>query len=225
MAVFAVPVAGQQIPEAVTQLFDQSCLDCHDSSSKDGGLDLESLKLNLGDPDNFQTWERVHDRVRDGEMPPDDALDKEETSDFVTSLHHALKESDADRIESAGRVPTRRLTRAQYERNVCELLAIKIPLGEHLPAESLTNGFDTVSKSQQISNHSMAAYLKTADIALDNAFRRILTTTVPSKIRLNWTDLRRDEDRFNREPEGRPEHKDIVSWSTSQNFYGRIGPS
>ncbi len=103
-----------------------------------------------------------------------------------------------------------------------ELLCIDIPLSEYLPEESLTNGFDTVSKSQQMSNHSLAAYLRAADVGLDASFNRILNRSPSFKARLNWEQLRRNEVKPNREPEGRPQHKDIVSWSTSQNFYGRM---
>lgn len=216
------PVNGQQAPASIAQLFDQSCLDCHDSSSKEGDLDLESLRLDLDDADNFHIWERVFDRVADGEMPPNDSLGKQESAAFLSDLNGVLKKADAHRIATSGRVPARRLTRAQYERNVCELLAIDIPLREFLPVESLTNGFDTVSKSQQISDHSMSALLNSADVALETSFNRILAPTPPWKVRLDWTQLRRDEESTNREPEGRPKHKDIVSWSTRQNFYGRM---
>jgi hypothetical protein len=179
--------------------------------------------LDLKNPDNFHIWERVFDRVREGEMPPDSSLDKTETTGFLDSLYDVLENADSARIKSAGRVPARRLTRSQYERNVCGLLAIDIPLREYLPEDSLTNVFDTVSKSQQVSDHSMFAYLKAADVALSTAFDRVLSADVsPPKVRLNWNHLRRNEERGNREPEGRPKHKDIVSWSTSQNFYGRM---
>ncbi|MGI9470847.1 MAG: DUF1592 domain-containing protein [Rubripirellula sp.] len=218
-----VYASAAEQPADVAEFLSLNCSGCHDADTREGDLDLDSLAWALQKPDNFHRWERVFDRVREGEMPPDETLDREEMTEFLKSLHGSLKKSDSQRIETVGRVPARRMTRAQYERNVCNLLAVDLPLSEYLPEDSLTNGFDTVSKSQQISDHSMAAYLEAADVALEAAFNRVLNDTPPaSKTRLNWTDLRRSEIKTGREPEGRPEHRDIVSWSTRQNFYGRM---
>ncbi|QDT08208.1 DUF1592 domain-containing protein [Planctomycetes bacterium K23_9] len=209
-------------PESIADFLSLNCIGCHDSGTSEGDLDLESLELQLEDPDNFHLWERVFDRVGQGEMPPDDTLDKEESLSFLSSVHGILKTADTARIRSAGRVPARRLTRTQYERNVQQLLATNIPLSEYLPEETLTNGFDTVSKSQQISNHSMAAYLQSADAALDASFNQLLADAPPPTVRFDWKQLRRDEKKTGRMAEGRPRHKDIVAWSTRQNFYGKL---
>ncbi|MGI9470788.1 MAG: DUF1587 domain-containing protein, partial [Rubripirellula sp.] len=209
-------------PAGIADFLSLNCTGCHDASSSEGDLDLESLAFNLDDPDNFHRWQRVFDRVREGEMPPDESLDEEESLPFLASLHKTLKESDSARIKTMGRASARRLTRAQYERNVCDLLAIDIPLREHLPEDSLTNVFDTVAKSQQISDHTMAAYLQAADAALDASFNTLLADESSSNVQLDWKQLRRDENKTGREPEGRPQHEDIVSWSTRQNFYGRM---
>ncbi len=209
-------------PADVAELLSWSCTGCHDSDSKEGDLDLESLTLNLDDPDNFHLWERVFDRVRDGEMPPDETLDEEDRTPFLASLHDVLEKADAARIATEGRVAARRLTRAQYERNVCELLAVDIPLSEYLPEDSLTHGYDTVSKSQQLSDHTMAAYLDAADAALDASFTQLLADASTPTVRFDWKQLRRDEKKTGRMAEGRPQHEDIVSWSTRQNFYGKL---
>ncbi|MFT5412820.1 MAG: mono/diheme cytochrome c family protein, partial [Verrucomicrobiales bacterium] len=46
---------------------EKHCFECHDSDSQKGKLDLTALKLNDA---NFETWVKIHDRVRSGEMPP-----------------------------------------------------------------------------------------------------------------------------------------------------------
>tara|TARA_R110002049_G_scaffold182485_2_gene350301 strand:+ start:28429 stop:30960 length:2532 start_codon:yes stop_codon:yes gene_type:complete len=218
-----VPAAHATDPPAnIVELLSWNCTGCHDSDTKEGDLDLESLALQLNDPDNFHLWERVYDRVREGEMPPDETIDDEERAPFLVSLHGLLEDADAARIAAKGRVAARRLTRAQYERNVCELLAVDIPLREFLPADLLTHGYDTVSKSQQLSDHTMAAYLDAADAALDASFKQLLVDASTPTVRFDWTQLRRSEQNTGRMAEGRPEHEDIVSWSTRQNFYGKL---
>ena len=206
----------------IADFVQENCVACHDSGTTEGDFDLDALTMDLGDPDIFHRWERVYDRVRTGEMPPEQELDEQEKKSFVSILGKTLQTADAKNTINLGRVSARRLTRAQYERNVCELLQIDVPLQEHLPAESLDDGFDTVSSSQQISDHSMLAYLKSADVALDSAFDRVLGDASPEKVRLDWTKLRRDEKRTNREPQGRPKHKDVVAWSSKIAFYGRM---
>ncbi len=46
------------------------CVECHDADNAKGGLDLTKLPLQPADPKNFAAWVKVHDRVRDREMPP-----------------------------------------------------------------------------------------------------------------------------------------------------------
>ena len=209
-------------PDVVADFIENNCVSCHDSGTTEGDLDLEALAMDLGDPDNFHSWERIYDRVRTGEMPPEEKLDESEKKSFVSALGKTLLSADAKHSMDRGRVSARRLTRAQYERNVWELLQIDVPLQEYLPAESLDDGFDTVSSSQQISDHSMLAYLNSADVALDSAFDRVLGNASPETMRLEWWRLRRDEERTNREPQGRPKHKDVVAWSSRIAFYGRM---
>ena len=46
--------------------FEERCFDCHDATEKKGGLDLDALKTNFADAENFALWVKVHDRVAAG---------------------------------------------------------------------------------------------------------------------------------------------------------------
>ena len=216
------PSLPPEPPAGIANFIEKNCVSCHDSATPEGDLDLEALGMNLEAPDNFHHWERIYDRVRDGEMPPDEELGRNEKKLFITELGKTLLAADAKNTIDLGRVSARRLTRAQYERNVWDLLQIEVPLQEYLPAESLDDGYDTVSSSQQISDHALLAYLHSADVALDSAFDRVLGNASPKTIRLDWEKLRRDERRTNREPQGRPKQKDVVAWNSAIAFYGRM---
>ena len=48
----------------------KNCAACHNSSAPAARLDLTKLAYEPGNPDNFATWVKVHDRVSAGEMPP-----------------------------------------------------------------------------------------------------------------------------------------------------------
>ena len=68
-----LPIVAILLPVPVTaetttvDFLETHCFDCHDSGTQKGKLDLTALKL---DESDFETWVKVHDRVRSGEMPP-----------------------------------------------------------------------------------------------------------------------------------------------------------
>ena len=64
------PLGAAGITPATRQFLDAHCYDCHDATEKKGGLDLDALKTDFTDADNFALWVKVHDRVVAGEMPP-----------------------------------------------------------------------------------------------------------------------------------------------------------
>ncbi|MDB6006746.1 MAG: Planctomycete cytochrome, partial [Prosthecobacter sp.] len=102
---------------------------------KKGGLDLSALKFDLANADAFQSWQKIFERVRDGEMPPKKKPqpEKAEADKFLASLKPALVKADADDIAVNGRVRSRRLTRTEYENTMHDLLGIDMPLKVLLP--------------------------------------------------------------------------------------------
>src|SRR6185503_17794002 len=72
-AIFILAVAAfpDLMVASETRIFlNRYCTECHDSETKKGGLDLSEISLDLTNPQNFQLWVKVHDRVASGEMPP-----------------------------------------------------------------------------------------------------------------------------------------------------------
>ena len=61
---------AQSFPESVTPLVKSSCIVCHDGNTKTG-LNLSEISHDLSDARTFRQWEKVFDRVRNGEMPPE----------------------------------------------------------------------------------------------------------------------------------------------------------
>ncbi len=56
--------------KAIHKFLDDRCLSCHDTETQKGGLDLEKLKFDLNEARTFEMWVKIHDKVRDGQMPP-----------------------------------------------------------------------------------------------------------------------------------------------------------
>ena len=49
-----------------TQFFKTHCYECHNADVQEGSLNLAELKHNLSDPENFDRWVRVYDRLVTG---------------------------------------------------------------------------------------------------------------------------------------------------------------
>ena len=66
--------------------------ECHSGDAKSGGLDLSSLLSDLTQPPLFAKWERIHDRVASGEMPPQSGTQPKpaDRAEFVQSLGSQL---------------------------------------------------------------------------------------------------------------------------------------
>jgi len=155
-----------------TPFFQSHCYECHDATSKQGGLDLTSLKADLSDVENFSRWVKVYDRIDSGEMPPKDQPRPKPAEIAATKqwLHGALLKAEQARMDDAGRTVVRRLTRAEYENTIRDLFEMSgIALQGGLPADGSAHGFDKNSDALDISHVNLSKYVEAADLALDLA--------------------------------------------------------
>jgi len=215
--------SGNELPPTVAELLETRCYDCHQGSSAEAGLDLESLASDVTDTSVAAKWVQIFDRVQSGEMPPADAdpLEDDERIRFVGQLGSWIQ--DTQKIDHAkrGRVRSRRLTNLQLERTLHDLLGIDIPLASQMPEESRTHGFTNVADGQAMSHFQLEQHVAVVDAALDEAFRRALTQPdewqrhLPAK-----SIVRRRARSRTREPELIDGH--AVVWNGSVTFYGRL---
>ncbi len=158
-----------------------SCVDCHDEDTKKGGLDLANLTWNPAEQGNAARWEKIHDRVERGEMPPPHKERPEAAlqAAFLTSVANPLRELGIKQQAVRGRTGLRRLNRTEYENTVQRLLGIDVPLQQMLPEESSGQTFDTVADGLRFSQLQIEGYLEAADFALDAALT--VAPPVPQK--------------------------------------------
>lgn len=169
-----VPSAGDAAAGGMLRPFlEQHCAECHDADTKKGGLDLAKLALKLDDAASFEEWVKVHDRLRDGEMPPQKKKDRppaKETEEVLQWLNGQLVAADRMRNDTQGRALFRRLTREEYENTVRDLLALPgLQLKDLLPEDGIVHGFDKPGEALDISHVQLAKYMEAADKALDAA--------------------------------------------------------
>ena len=193
---FGLPLRGiggdsLQLPPLVGKFFDLNCYECHNGVDKKGELDLESLAFNPNDPSTMDFWAFLHDRVRDGEMPPpeDSLVEPDERKAFLNAFEEILHNVSHEERERVGRVRSRRLNRIEYEKTIQDLLGVKIPVLELLPEDLTIDGFSNIADGQQISYHLLQRYLGVVDLMLEESFQRAIDPPPPSFLPLS-KDLR-----------------------------------
>ncbi|TWU51068.1 hypothetical protein Poly51_43620 [Rubripirellula tenax] len=224
--VTAFAVEASPLPKQTDAFIQSKCVDCHDGPGGDGGFDARALSHDLNDPKTMQRWVRIFDRVRDGEMPPDDSVevDPDEADQFLVNTSAWLHDAQKSHFDQVGRVQSRRLTNAQLERTLQDLFAIDVPLARLMPEEQRFDGFTGLADHQSISHFQLDSHLTVVDAALDAARRRVMEPD---------NEFRRDYDAraiARKNPNSRcrdPEMIDgkAVVWSSGLIFYGRITSS
>lgn len=148
------------------------CFECHDADTKKGGIDLSSLALRLDDSANFSIWERVHDVLANGEMPPSKKPrpDAAAMRAVVDELNAALTDTDATRQRHEGRTGARRLSRVEMENTLRDLFAVPgLRVLADLPADGKANGFDRSPSALDFSFVHLEKHLASVDAALNAA--------------------------------------------------------
>lgn len=148
------PVAGAWL--------DRYCLDCHDRESRNGALDLESIRSDdVGQ--RADVWERVVRKLARRQMPPPGKRrpDEEAYTEIVARLEEALDQAAAGRPRPGRTDALRRLNRIEYQNAIRDLLALDIDAAALLPGDESSHGFDNVTVGE-LSPTLLERYLSAA---------------------------------------------------------------
>ena len=171
-AAAAAPAKQAAVPADARAFLKANCVACHNAQVTQGGLDLAELLSGSGlsDPKAFARWVSVHDRVRDGEMPPKGSTPRPAvaaTDRFLKSLAAPMVAADDARARREGRAAWRRMNRNEYENALRDLLdAPWLPIRDMLPEDGVAHGFNKVGDALDVSHVQMGRYLAAAEYAL-----------------------------------------------------------
>lgn len=159
------------LPERHFAVLDSYCLECHDSLTEKGGIDLEALSFEIGTVAAAETWQKVLNAMNSGEMPPKKKkqLTFAEKSTFLADLSHELVDARELLSDTGGVITMRRLNRREYENTVEDLLGVNID-AKALPDDANSGGFDTSGSALFFSSDQFEQYLTLARDAIDAAF-------------------------------------------------------
>jgi len=194
-SVAAEEVSGVAAPkEVLGKFFSLYCNDCHGGGADEGGLDLDSLGTDLSDAATLAAWERIFDRVRVGEMPPED-------SDSVPSNHRAAfaKILGGPLYKAhtfAKGTVFRRLNRGEYENTMNDLFGTRLDLASFLPEDGRSHEFDNVGEALSVSEVHLQQYLNAADQVLSAVIEQAVEKPEKTTKSYSYADTREGKQRI-----------------------------
>ncbi len=158
--------------KSIEPLLSAKCYRCHGGEKTKGKVDLKVL---AGDPkfgEKFELWNRVHETVEHGEMPPDedDALDpaeQQKITAWITRQQHVIAQEFSG---DPGPVTMRRLTNAEYDRTIRDLTGHDYELAKQFQSEAGGGeGFSNIGDVMFLSPASIEKYLSAARQLVEHA--------------------------------------------------------
>ena len=152
--------------ESVQPFFKRYCYRCHGARRMESGVRLDALDLNLGDKELF-LLQHVHKQLQEDMMPPEDERQpgEGERSAAIEWIEQVLQEGARKVRPKEGSV--RRLTVAQYQNTLRDLLGVEDRLADILPADGVSKeGFKNNKDTLLLTPQMMETYFEIADKAL-----------------------------------------------------------
>jgi mono/diheme cytochrome c family protein len=142
----APEAAPDPAPAPVGRFVASFCAECHNADDPAGGLALDAI-ADAAIDDHSDVWEKVVRRLATRQMPPAGAIKPSgRTYDAVLATLTAALDRRAAAHPDPGRTDTfRRLTRAEYQNAVRDLLALDIDAATLLPNDESSRGFDNIT--------------------------------------------------------------------------------
>ena len=162
-----------RLPEKHHAFFKAHCLDCHDSETQEGKVNLETLPFRIATIEQAELWQKVLDALNSGEMPPKDSQQpgNKEKADFLDDLANTMVAARKVLSDSGGKITMRRLNKRDYQNSIESLLGVRLDT-KLLPDDGSSDDFDTVGASLFLSSDKFQEYLKLGRHAIDEFYER-----------------------------------------------------
>ena len=156
----------------VQPFLNRYCYDCHGELKQEGKLDLTHDTSLTAIVKNYRTWEIVVDRLTADEMPPKNAENQPEPlqRQAVIDWMRAVREYEAARnAGDPGTVLARRLSNAEYDNTIRDLMGVDIRPTREFPVDPANEaGFDNTGESLTMSPALVKKYLAAARFVADH---------------------------------------------------------
>ncbi|MDF1853138.1 MAG: DUF1592 domain-containing protein [Verrucomicrobiales bacterium] len=175
------------LPEKQFAFLEQNCLECHDTLTQKGRVDLEVLPFKIKTIKDAESWQKVLNVINSKEMPPEDKPQpgEKEKADFLASLSETLVVARNILSDSGGVATMRRLSRREYENTIHDLLGIEID-ANILPSDKKEESFDTAGSSLYISSDQIENYRKVGVTALSESIKVATSNRQMQTLRIDF---------------------------------------
>tara|TARA_Y100001968_G_scaffold4425_1_gene3906 strand:+ start:1444 stop:3318 length:1875 start_codon:yes stop_codon:yes gene_type:complete len=148
------------------RLLQQHCAECHNAEESHGQIDINTLLEQTPLVRNTATWRIVMDRIRGGEMPPEDAPQpsNQDRQAMLRHLTEAIDNFDYSAIENPGYEPAKRLSNIEYDNTVSYLFKLKLTPSKKFPVDlSGKSGFDNSANTLFLQPQIFERFVHAAD--------------------------------------------------------------
>ena len=138
------------------------CVSCHNDRMKAGDMSLATF-AEWKATEHGETLERMIRKLRAGMMPPSGAARPDDATleAMATGLEARMDAVAAQNLNPGWR-PFQRLTRAEYQRAVKDLVDVDVDVTPFLPPDTMSHGFDNLADAQAMSPALLQGYLRAA---------------------------------------------------------------
>ncbi len=156
----------------VLPVLDNYCLNCHDSETAKGDIDLESALKRRPFVRDLALWQNVAERIRSGDMPPEG---KKRPDDQQALIVRAWIKKDIDafdysKVSEPGNVPARRLSREEYNRTIRDLIGLDLRPADQFPMDFTgSSGFSNSANTLYMHTSHLDRYISASETVIDAA--------------------------------------------------------
>lgn len=167
-------LAGQSIAKHFLPLLEKHCYECHDAESAKGDLDLEELVRERPWVVNREAWLNVLQQVRIRSMPP---VQEPQPSDaerrtMAAWLIASIENFDYSTVRQPGYEPARRLTHAEYNHTIRDLMGVHLRPADQFPVDlAASSGFANSANSLFFQPVLLERYIGAAERVVEAALR------------------------------------------------------
>jgi hypothetical protein len=158
-------LAADPFTQTVQPFLGANCYSCHNEKLKTADLDLQAFQTTDSVARAHETWVKVLDKIRSGQMPPKGLPRPEQAQ--VAAVTKWI-EAEFDREDKAikpdpGHVTARRLNRAEYNNTVRDLVGVDFHPADDFPQDDSGYGFDNIGAVLSLSPVLMEKYMASAE--------------------------------------------------------------
>ena len=183
----AMHTASGQEPVASTEAIDEMvqtyCLNCHNIEDWAGGVAMDTLDLGHVE-EEAEIWETAISKLRGRLMPPAgaDQPSQEAVNSMVRYLESSIDNSEL--ANSSGHVPIQRLNRREFAASVKGLIGVELDPQQILPTDIEVEGFDNIAEALDISPSFLEQYIsvsrRAARLAIGEPVPKLSSIFYPS---------------------------------------------